>query len=298
MERENLADLVAFITVAREGSFTRAARRLGMSQSGVSQVVRRLEDRLELRLLDRTTRSVAPTRAGAHLQAQVEPLLKSVELELTGLSQFRDRIAGVIRVTAVEHAAQTILLPAAASLVQAHPEIEVEIVVDYHLTDIVAEGFDAGVRLGEHVAKDMIAARLSPPIQMAVVAAPAYLERYPAPTTPGELVNHRCINLRLPGSGALNRWRFVEQGREARVHVEGPLVLDRLDLIRDAALAGVGLAYLPWDQVAAMVQAGRLVSLLADCLPPLPGYFLYYAHRRNASPAFRLFVEAVRYRAG
>lgn len=295
MDRDILAGLTVFVTVAREGSFTRAAKRLRMSQSGVSQAVRRLEEHLQLRLLDRTTRSVAPTRAGTHLLARIGPMLDAVEGEVQGLSLFRDRIAGTVRVTTVEHAAQTILLPGIAHLVREHPAIEVEVVVDYGLVDIVRDGFDAGVRLGEQVEKDMIAVRLSPEIPMAIVGSPDYLADAPAPTRPGDLVDHRCINLRLPSSGTLNRWRLEHDGEELLVHVAGPLVLGRIDLIRDAALAGVGLAYLPQDQVDADVAGGRLISVLPGALPPLPGYFLYYANRWNPSPAFRLFVDAVRY---
>ncbi len=296
MDRENIADLTVFVTVAREGSFTRAASRLGMSQSGVSNVVQRLEERLGLRLLDRTTRSVAPTQAGAHLLARVGPMLDEVESEVEGLSQFRDRVAGVIRITTVEHAAKAFLGPAIAPLLRNHPDLEVEMVVDYGLADIIGDRFDAGVRLGEQIAKDMVAVRISPAIPMAIVGSPGYFERHAKPARPSDLVDHLCINLRLPTSGTLNLWRFVHKGEETRIHVKGPLVLNRIDLILDAALEGVGLAYLPKDQVTSYLEAGRLHSILARFLPPLSGYFLYYANRRNASPAFRHFVEAVRFR--
>lgn len=294
MNREDMSDLVVFLAVARAGSFTRAAHRLGMSQSGVSQVVQRLEDRVELRLLERTTRSVSLTAAGEHLLAKIGPLLDTAGVELSALSALRDRVAGVIRVTAVEHAAKTILCPAIAPLLKTHPEIQVEIAIDYGLSDIVSDHFDAGVRLGEHVAKDMVAVRLSPDVPMAIIGSPEYFAEHPAPRDPGDLIHHRCINLRLPTSGTVNRWRFIQRGVERRVHVEGPLVLNTIELILDAALHGVGLAYLPLDQVQAHLTSGRLVSVLGPLLPPLPGYYLYYPSRRNASPAFQLFVDAVR----
>lgn len=296
MKREDLADLAAFVTVARERNFTRAANRLGMSQSALSQIVRRLEERLGLRLLARTTRSVAPTEVGEHLLSSLGPMLDQMDSEVAALSQLRDQPAGTIRVTTVEHAAKMFLTPAIAPLLAQYPDIVVEMTVDYGLADIVADRFDAGVRLGEHVARDMIAVRISPDIPMAIVGSPDYLARCPAPAAPRDLVGHRCINLRLPSSGLLNNWRFLEGGQETRVQVEGPLILNTIDMILDAALAGVGLAYLPLDQVQPRIAAGQLVSVLADKLPPLPGYHLYYANRRNASPAFRLFVDAVRHR--
>lgn len=293
MTREDLADLFVFVTVAREGSFTRAARELGMSQSGVSQVVQRLEDRLELRLLQRTTRSVSPTHAGTQVLSRIGPVIDTANDELGSLSQLRDEISGRIRVTTVEHAATTILLPAVASLLREHPKLEVEIFVDYGLNDIAE--FDAGVRLGEHVAKDMVAVRISPDIPMVVVGAPSYFETHRRPRKPDDLLEHRCINLRLPTSRTVNRWRFIEDGTEKRVNVEGPLVVNTIDLILDAALEGVGLAYLPADQVTPFIEDGRLVCVLRKALPALPGYYLYYPSRRNASRAFRAFVDAVRH---
>ncbi|MEQ8278269.1 MAG: LysR family transcriptional regulator [Deltaproteobacteria bacterium] len=296
MQREDLADLAAFVSVAREGSFTRAASRLGMSQSGLSQVIRRLEERYAVRLLDRTTRSVAPTQAGEHLLASAGPMLDRLDVELTGLSQFRDRVAGVIRITAVEHAARTVIGPAIAPLLLEHPDIQIEVVCDYTLADVVSDRFDAGVRIGEQVELDMVAVRISPDIPMAIVGSPDYLERSPAPKKARDLLDHRCINLRLPTRDTVNAWRVVERGRTKHIKVEGPLVLNTIDMILDAALAGVGLAYLPLDQVHPHIEGGRLVSILPKRLPPLPGYHLYFANRHTASPAFRLFVDAVRYR--
>ena len=297
MRREDLADLSAFVTVAEERSFTRAARRLGLSQSALSQIVRRLEDRLGVRLLARTTRSVAATEAGERLVARLSPMLRDIDESLEALADLRARPSGLIRITAVEHAARTILTPVVCALVEAHPEVTVEIVVDYGLTDIVAERFDAGVRLGESVEKDMIAARISPEIPMAVVASPDHFRRHPPPDAPEALVHHRCINLRLPTSGALYPWRFVRDGQELRVRTTGPLIFGSIDPIREAALQGAGLACLPLDQVEPDLAAGRLVRILAACTQPLPAYRLYYPSRRHHSPAFRLLVEALRRQA-
>jgi len=296
MRREEMADLTAFVTVAEERSFTRAAGKLGMSQSALSQIVRRLESRLGVRLLARTTRSVAPTEAGERLMKTLAPMLHDLDQSIAGLSEFRDRPAGAIRITTVEHAAKTILCPALERLLPGYPDITVEIVVDYGLADVVADRFDAGVRLGEQVAKDMIAVRISPDIPMAIVGSPRYFRRRPPPDEPQHLVEHHCINLRLPTSGTLNAWRLLQGGREMRVRVDGPLILNTIDLILDAALGGLGLAYLPLDQVSQQLKAGRLRQVLAEWTPPLPGYHLYYPSRRHASPAFRLLVDALRYR--
>lgn len=296
MRREDMADLTAFVVVAEEKNFTRAAGKLGISQSALSQIVRRLEARHSVRLLARTTRSVAPTEAGERLLQALAPMLRDLDQRLADLSAFRDRPAGTIRLTTVEHAAKTILRPALRKLVSDNPDIIVETIVDYGLTDIVAERFDAGVRLGEQVAKDMIAVRISPEIPMAIVGSPKYFRRHPAPAAPLQLVEHRCINLRLPTSGTLNRWRLVQRGREARVQVGGPLIFNSIDLILDAALDGLGLAYLPLDQVQSCLKNRQLKMALADCTPPLPAYHLYYPSRRHYSPAFTLLVEALRYR--
>lgn len=296
MRREEMADLTAFVVVAEERNFTRAAAKLGISQSALSQIVRRLEARLGLRLLARTTRSVAPTQAGERLVRTLAPMLHDLDRSIADLSELRDKPAGTIRITTVEHAAKTILCPALATLLPEHPDLTVEIVVDYGLADIVADRFDAGVRLGEQVAKDMIAVRITPDIPMAIVGSPAYFRRHPPPAEPRHLVEHRCINLRLPTSGALNGWRLLQDGREIRVRVDGPLVLNTIDLILDSALAGLGLAYLPLDQVEGHLAGNRLAQVLGPWTPPLPGYHLYYPSRRHASPAFRLLVDALRYR--
>lgn len=297
MRREEMADLAAFVAVAEERSFTRAAGKLGLSQSALSQIVRRLEARLDVRLLSRTTRSVAPTQAGERLAKKLAPTLHDIDQSIADLSEYRDRPAGTIRITTVEHAARTVLRPALAKILPDNPDITVEIIIDYGLADVVADRFDAGVRLGEQVAKDMIAVRISPDIPMAIVGSPRYFRRHPPPDDPQRLVEHRCINLRLPTSGTLNKWRLLRNGREVRVNVDGPLIFNTLDLILDTALDGLGLAYLPLDQVSRYLKNGRLVQVLAAWTPPLPGYHLYYPSRRHASLAFRLLVEALRYQS-
>lgn len=298
MKRDELADLTVFVAVAQEQSFTRAAARMGMSQSALSQIVRRLEARLGLRLLSRTTRSVAPTAAGEALLQRVAPMLAEMDESLAALGQLRDLPAGRIRITTVEHAAKTVILPGIRDLLRENPDIEVEMIIDYGLTDIVAERFDAGVRLGEQVAKDMIAVRISPDIPMVVVGAPDYLAHHPAPHTPKDLLAHRCINLHLPTSGQVFAWPLIDADKKGitRVSVKGPLSLNAIDLIRDAALDGHGLAYLPLDSVQPELSAGLLVNVLPGCVPDLPGYHLYYANRRYAMAAFKLLVETLRWR--
>jgi len=296
MPRDNLNELTAFLAVAREQSFTRAAARLGVSQSALSHTVRALEERLGLRLLTRTTRSVSPTEAGERLVRSIGPRLDEIETELTALSALREKPAGTIRITAGEHAADAILWPAISGLLPDYPDIRVEIIVDYGLTDIVAERYDAGVRLGEQVARDMIAVRIGPDMRMAVVGSPAYFAARPKPRTPQDLTTHNCINLRLPTYGGLYAWEFEKAGRELKVRVEGQLVFNTAALRLNAVLAGLGLAYLPEDQVHAHLADGRLVRVLADWCPPFPGYHLYYPSRRQATPAFSLLVDALRYR--
>lgn len=294
MRRDEIADLAALVVVAEERSFTLAARRLGLSQSALSQIVRRIEERLGLRLLARTTRSVAPTEAGERLIATLSPLLRDLDGAVADLGDLRDRPAGVIRITTVEHAAKTVLAPPMKRLLPDNPDIHVEITIDYGLTDIVADRFDAGVRLGGEIARDMIAVRISPDIPMAIVGAPDYFARRAAPTAPDDLTEHRAVNLRLPTAGVLNAWRLVQNGRESRVRIDGPLVFNTIDLILDGALDGHGLAYLPLDQVQPYLGTGRLQRVLARFTPDLPGYHLYYPSRRHASLAFRMLVEALR----
>ncbi|ESQ89249.1 LysR family transcriptional regulator [Asticcacaulis sp. AC460] len=289
-------DLSAFAHVARERSFTRAAAKLGVSQSALSQTVRTLEERLGLRLLTRTTRSVSPTEAGERLLQTLAPRFEEIEAELAALTALRERPAGLIRITAGEHAAVAVLEPALKAFLAAHPDITVEIIVDYGLTDIVAERFDAGVRLGEQVAKDMVAVRIGPEMRMAVVGSPAYFESHPKPVTPHDLMAHNCINMRLPTYGGLFPWEFEKDGRELNVRVGGQLVYNNLTLRVNSALDGLGLAYVPEDQVLAHVSAGRLCRVLEDWCEPFSGYHLYYPSRRQPSPAFAAIVSALRYR--
>jgi DNA-binding transcriptional LysR family regulator len=296
MARSNLNDVIAFLAVANEKNFTRAAAKLGVSQSALSHAIRGLEERLGLRLLTRTTRSVAATEAGERLVRTVGPRLEEVDAELAALSELRDKPSGTIRITAGEHAAEAILWPALAKFLPRYPAIKVELVIDYGLTDIVAERYDAGVRLGEQVAKDMIAVRIGPDFRMAVVGAPSYFATRPKPKNPQDLTAHDCINIRLPTYGGIYAWEFEKRGRALNVRVDGHLVFTNIALRRKAALAGLGLTYLPEDQVREDVAKGRLVHVLADWCPPFSGYHLYYPSRRQAASAFALLVEALRNR--
>lgn len=296
MRREQLADLTAFLAVAEEKSFTRAAARLGLSQSALSHTVRRLEGDLGLRLLSRTTRSVAPTEAGARLIETLRPALANIDDKLADLSALRDRPAGEVRINSSEHAARTLLWPALARLLPAYPDIRVELAIDQSLADIVAGRFDAGVRLGEQVARDMIAVRIGPDLRMAVVASPAYLTEHSAPNTPHELTGHECINLRLPTLGGLYAWEFGQDGRELRVRVEGRLTFNDVGMLLEAAAAGFGFACMLEDYAAAHLASGRLVRVLSDWCPPFPGYHLYYPSRRQTSPAFAVVIDALRRR--
>ncbi|MGR9310049.1 LysR family transcriptional regulator [Rhizobium leguminosarum] len=296
MPRPAVNDLIAFLAVARAQSFTKAAGKLGVSQSALSHTIRGLEERLGLRLLTRTTRSVAPTEAGERLLGSIGPRLDEIESELAALSAFREKPAGTIRINAGEHAADAVLWPALQKLLPDYPDINVEIIVDYGLTDIVAERYDAGVRLGEQVAKDMIAVRIGPDMRMAVVGAPAYFDTRPKPLTPQNLTDHNCINLRLPTYGSVYAWEFEKDGRELRVRVEGQLIFNNIALRLNAVLAGLGLAYMPEDLVKAHLADGRLVRVLEDWCLPFSGYHLYYPSRRHTSPAFALVVDALRYR--
>ncbi|API51472.1 LysR family transcriptional regulator [Rhizobium leguminosarum] len=296
MPRPTVNDLIAFLAVARAQSFTKAAGKLGVSQSALSHTIRGLEERLGLRLLTRTTRSVAPTEAGERLLLSIGPRLDEIESELAALSAFREKPAGTIRINAGEHAADAVLWPALEKLLPDYPDINVEIIVDYGLTDIVAERYDAGVRLGEQVAKDMIAVRIGPDMGMAVVGAPTYFDTRPKPLTPQDLTDHNCINLRLPTYGSVYAWEFEKGGRELRVRVEGQLVFNNIALRLNAVLAGLGLAYMPEDLVEAHLAEGRLVRVLEDWCLPFSGYHLYYPSRRHTSPAFALVVDALRYR--
>ncbi|MEM5522949.1 LysR family transcriptional regulator [Enterobacter hormaechei] len=295
MLKDNFNDLLSFMVVARERSFTRAAAQLGVSQSALSHAMRNLEARLEVRLLTRTTRSVAPTEAGEQLFMRLSPHLLEIEQELTALRDTRDRPAGNIRLTAGEHAMSAVLWPVLKPFMAQYPDINVEVTVDDGLTDIVDGRFDAGVRLGEQVAKDMIAVRIAPDMRMAVVRSADYLHRFGVPETPEQLDQHRCINMRLPTRGGLYAWEFERDGRELRVRVDGQLILNSLPQRIDAAENGLGLAYVPEDAVQDALAEGRLVRVLEAWCPAFAGYHLYYPSRRQHTTAFSLLIAALRH---
>jgi DNA-binding transcriptional LysR family regulator len=296
MAQPNFNDLAAFAAVAKERSFTKAGAKLGVSQSALSQTIKGLEERLKLRLLTRTTRSVAPTEAGIRLLETIAPRFEEIEAELSALGELRGKPAGTVRITAGEHPAISVLQPALRRFLPGHPDIKVEIIVDYGLTDIVAAGYDAGVRLGEQVAKDMIAVRIGPEMRMAVVGSPSYFERYGFPESPQDLTAHNCIAMRLPTYGGLFPWGLEKNGHEVKVRGEGQLVFNNLAMRMQSALDGLGLAYMPEDHVLPHVRKGRLLRVLEDWCPPFPGYHLYYPSRRHFSSALSVLVDALRYR--
>jgi DNA-binding transcriptional LysR family regulator len=296
MQRGKLDDLLAFIAVGHERSFTKAAAKLGVSQSALSHTIRELEARLGIRLLTRTTRSVAPTAAGERLLQALGPRFEEIDAELAALSELRDKPAGTIRITAGDHAVQSILWPKLTKFLPKYPDIKIEIAIDYGLTDIIAQRYDAGVRFGEQVAKDMIAVRIGPDVRFTVVGAPTYLSKQSAPNTPQDLVGHTCINLRFPTHGGLYAWEFERDGRELKVRVEGQLVFNSIFQVLNAALAGFGLAHVPEDLAQPYLAKGQLKRLLEDWSPPWSGYHLYYPSRRQSSTAFALLVDALRYR--
>lgn len=294
MSSENFNNLAAFVAVAKERSFTRAAAKQGVSASALSQTIKALEGRLGVRLLTRSTRSVSATEAGERLLRTLAPRFEEIEQELSALSALREKPAGTVRITAGEHPAVSILQPTLQRILPDHPDIHVEIIVDYGLTDIVAQGFDAGIRIGEQVAKDMIAVRIGPDMRMAVVGSPAYFESHARPEAPQDLTAHNCINMRLPTYGGLYAWEFEQEGREVRVRVEGQVIVNHGAIRLASVLDGLGLAYVPEDQIIDHVAAGRLVCVLDDWCAPFPGYHLYYPSRRHASPAFSVILDALR----
>jgi DNA-binding transcriptional LysR family regulator len=295
MHREDASDLLAFLAVARERNFTRAAAKLGMTQSALSQIIRNLEERLGVRLLNRTTRSVTPTQVGERLFLKIGPKFDDMDNELAALGELREKPAGTIRITATEYAVQAILMPALSRLLPDYPDIHVEATVDYGLTNIVAAQHDAGIRPGEMVAKDMIAVRVGPDLRM--VGSPSYFAERKRPKAPQDLTNHNCLNLRLPThGGSLYAWEFEKDGRELNVRVEGQLVFNSAGLLLQGALQGLGLAYLTEGHVQPYISKGELVRVLSDWCPPFSGYHIYYASRRQASPAFSLLVDALKYR--
>lgn len=292
--RDTVNDLVAFLTVARERSFTKAAAQLGTSQPALSRTLRRLEEQLGVQLLTRSTRSVSPTEAGERLLGSIAPHFEGIEAGLADLSELSGKPAGTLRITSVEHASATILAPAVSRLMLDYPEVRVEINNDYGLVDIVEQRYDAGIRLGEQVAKDMIGVRIGPDFRQAVVGSPSYFKRRPKPMTPHDLTAHIGINLRLPTSGGLWSWPFAKEGREIRVRAEGHMVCNTVPLMLDFALAGVGLAHLPEDVVEHHILEGHLVRVLDDWCPTVTGYHLYYPSRRQPKPAFRLLLNLLR----
>jgi DNA-binding transcriptional LysR family regulator len=296
MQRGHLDDLLAFLAVAREGSFTKAAAKLGVSQSALSHTMRELEARLGVRLLSRTTRRVASTAAGERLLHTLGPRFEEIEAELAAIGELREKPAGTIRISATEYATDAILLPKLKKLLRDYPDIKVEITVDYGLTDIVAQRYDAGVRSGEQVAKDMIAVRIAPDMRMAVVGAPTYFRKSPAPQKPQDLVDHNCINLRLPTHGGLYAWEFEKKGRELKVRVDGQLTFNTTMQMLSAALSGFGLTYVPEGLIQPHIAKGRLRRVLEDWCPTFSGYHLWYPSRRQSSAAFALVVETLRYR--
>jgi DNA-binding transcriptional LysR family regulator len=297
MARRNLNDLLAFVTVAREGSFTRAAKVLGVTQSALSQTIRALEARLDIRLLTRTTRSVSPTIAGERLANAIGHRLEEIEAELDALTALRDKPAGTVRITCADQVLRATIWPRLVPLLEQYPDIHVEFDVNYGLRDIVADRFDAGVRLGEQVQKDMIAVPIGPRIRMAAAASPAYFARHPPPKTPGDLTTHRCIAQRQ-ASGGLYAWEFERRGRELEVRVEGQVIINTSPHIVAAALDGLGIAFLPEREFSPHLEEGRLVRVLEDWCPPFAGFHLYYPSRRHPSPAFSLVLEALRFRTG
>jgi DNA-binding transcriptional LysR family regulator len=297
MQRGRLDDLLAFVAVGRERSFTKAAAKLGVSQSALSHTIRELEARLGVRLLTRTTRSVSPTEAGGRLLDSLGPRFEEIEAELASIAELREKPAGTVRITATEFATESILIPKLARVLRENPDLKVEFVVDYGLTNIVAERLDAGVRSGGQVAKDMIAVRIAPDMRMAVIGAPAYFKAHGEPKTPQDLVRHNCINLRLPTHGSLYAWEFERGNRELKVRVEGQLACNGTAQLLNGALAGLGLAYVPEPMAEQHIAKGKLKRVLADWCPPFTGYHLFYPSRRQSSAAFNLVVDALRYRA-
>ena len=297
MAADHFHDLAALVAVAEERSFTQAAKKLGVSQSALSQTIRNLEGRVGVRLLTRTTRSVAPTEAGERIIRMVAPRFAEIDAELAAVSELKDKPAGTVRITSTENAAEAVLWPVLRQVLPNYPDIKVEIVIDYGLTDIVTEQVDAGVRPGETVAKDMIAVPLGPDMRMAIVGSPAYFAKRPPPRTPQDLTQHNCINLRLPAHRGIYGWEFERNGRDLRVRVDGQLTFNTAALMLNASLEGFGLAYLTEQQVQKYLESGELVRVLGNWCPPFPGYHLYYPSRRQPSAAFSVLVSALRYRA-
>ena len=294
MARRNLNDLLSFVTVAREGSFTRAAAQLGVTQPALSQAISGLEERMQIRLLTRTTRSVSPTAAGERLLQSVGHRIDEIEAELDMLNELRDKPAGIVRITCGPNVLKTTLLPKLAPLLREYPDIHIEFDANHGFRDIVADRFDAGVRLGDTIDKDMIAMPIGPKLRMAAAASPDYFARYPVPKTPHDLTQHQCINMRMVRSGGIYVWEFDREGGELKVRVNGQLTFNTSDHVVDAALAGLGIAFLPEEEFGPHIREGRLVRVLESWCHPFPGYYLYYPSRKQPSPAFSLVVDALR----
>jgi DNA-binding transcriptional LysR family regulator len=297
MRRENFSDLAVFLTVAEERSFTRAAHKLGTSQSAVSQVVRRVEDSMGLKLLTRTTRNVSLTEAGEQLITTLRPAFDDIQARIAGLSALREKPSGNVRITAGRHAVETLLWPAVHNVLRDNPDVKIELSIDHALTDIVAERFDAGVRLGEEIAKDIVAVKIGPDLRLAVVGSPTYIAEHGTPISPNDLTQHRCINIRQSTKGGLYAWEFEKDGREVNVRVDGSLIVNDSGVIYKAAEEGVGLACVMEDLVADQMASGQLIRVLEDWCAPFAGYHLYYPDRRQITPAFRLLIEALRYKS-
>ncbi|MGR7447549.1 LysR family transcriptional regulator [Klebsiella aerogenes] len=294
MARRNLNDLLSFVTVAREGSFTRAAAQLGVTQPALSQAISGLEERMQILLLTRTTRSVSPTAAGERLLQSVGHRIDEIEAELDMLTELRDKPAGIVRITCGPNVLKTTLLPKLAPLLREYPDIHIEFDANHGFRDIVADRFDAGVRLGDTIDKDMIAMPIGPKLRMAAAASPDYFARYPVPKTPHDLTQHQCINMRMVRSGGIYVWEFDHEGGELKVRVNGQLTFNTSDHVVDAALAGLGIAFLPEEEFGSHIREGRLVRVLESWCHPFPGYYLYYPSRKQPSPAFSLVVDALR----
>jgi DNA-binding transcriptional LysR family regulator len=296
--RADFNDLLWFLVVADERSFTKAAAKLGIAQSTLSHTIKRLEERMGLRLLSRTTRNVAPTEAGERLRQSLAPHIAEIEAEIEALTAFRDKPSGTVRITLSDHALEGIVWPKLRPVLIDYPEIKVELSRDNGLRNIVEGGFDAGVRLGESVEKDMVAVRIGPDWRLVAVASPDYLATHPAPKRPQELIAHRCVNIRQATAGGLYAWEFEKRGQELRVRVDGQLTFNTSYAQVEAALAGYGIAYVPEDLVERHVAEGRLRKMLEDWSPKFAGYHLYYPSRRQNSPAFKVVVDALRHRGG
>ncbi|HDS1530781.1 TPA: LysR family transcriptional regulator [Stenotrophomonas maltophilia] len=297
MVKRNLNDLLYFVTVAREGSFTRAASLLGVTQSALSQAISGLEARLEIRLLTRTTRSVSPTAAGERLLNAIGNRFDEIDAELDELTEMRDKPAGTVRITCGEHILRTTLLPKLTPLMLEYPDIKMEFDINYGFRDIVADRFDAGVRMGDTIDKDMIAVPIGPQLRMAIAASPAYFKTHPIPKTPRDLLKHNCINMRMQTAGGLYTWDFERRGQALNVRVDGQLIFNTSPSMVDSAVAGLGIASLPEEEFAPYLEDGSLVRVLEDWCPPFPGYYLYYPSRKQPSHAFSLVLDALRWTA-